>query len=225
MPIVVIKPRVYLVGGPELTYYLDAYFYAIITERENIILIDSGCGRGYINTLRNILELGLSPRKVKYIINTHCHVDVSGGDYYFYNAFNTTVIAHEPDSLIIQQGDCEKTLARKLNLDFKPTPVSISLRGAYEKMIIDDVELRIYHCPGHTRGSILILATIDQSNILFGGDTITRSNGGFKVELHSNCMDKLLNLDYEVACFNRFYVRYKAREFIERILTKCRYPL
>lgn len=218
MPAVVIKPRVYLVGGPELTYYLDAYFYAVITEHENIILVDSGCGRGYINTLRNILELGLSPRKIKYIINTHCHVDVSGGNYYFYNAFNVTTIAHEPDSLVIQRGDREETLAKKLNLEFKPSPISISLRGAYEEITIDDVKLHIYHCPGHTRGSILILARVGDFNILFGGDTITRGNRGFNVELQCNHIGRLLNLNYEAACFNRFYIRYKAKEFIKRIL-------
>lgn len=222
MPVITIRPGTYLIGGPELTFYLDLYFYAIVTNKDNIILIDSGSGKGFTNTIRNLMELGLSPLKVRYIINTHCHVDVAGGDYYFHNTFGTPIIAHEPDSLIIQHGDPKRTLAEELNIPFNPVPVYISIRRPVEKITLDDAELFIYHCPGHTEGSVLVLAMINGFKVLFGGDSIIPDNGRFKVEVLEDKRKLLLDLDYHVACFNRFYLRDNAKETIETILLSSR---
>ncbi len=85
------------------------------------------------------------------IILTHHHYDHVGAVGKIRRHFDLPVIMHEIDSYMLK----EKT--------------DISLKDG-DSIYLEDEELKIFHTPGHTAGSICILS--EKSKVVFTGDTI-----------------------------------------------------
>lgn len=133
-----------------------------------IALIDTGRDARLIQKLRKI---GIRPEQVSIVINTHCHYDhISCNDFFT----EAAVCMHEIDAKHVENMDEEFTLSR-YEKDILPKVDkklvdgdTINLGGG--KDVEDEGEkLLIIHTPGHTAGSICILAPGGQ---LFTGDTL-----------------------------------------------------
>ena len=76
------KPRqiidhVYQVGGAAISDVRDGAIYLL--DLDELVLIDSGAGIGFDQTLSNIQLVGFDPANISTVILTHCHMDHIGG--------------------------------------------------------------------------------------------------------------------------------------------------
>lgn len=176
MPVVTVYRNIYRIGGRDLTHIYDSNIYAVRIDSDNYMLIDTGTGRGLLNLIGNMLELGVSPYNIKYVIVTHAHYHAAGSLWWF-SRTRALSVAHEPDASFIRSGDKAYTSADEFEDSFTPTPVSINIGYNIEeyKIITGYYIVRILHTPGHTKGSISILINNKQNNdnILFVGDSLT----------------------------------------------------
>ena len=85
------------------------------------------------------------------VILTHHHYDHVGGAEKLRDYFECPVMMHEQDAFVYRQ------------------PVDRLLADG-DEIDLDGETLRVYHTPGHTRGSICILS--EKSKVVFTGDTI-----------------------------------------------------
>lgn len=85
------------------------------------------------------------------VILTHHHYDHVGGAEKLRDYFECPVMMHEQDAFVYRQ------------------PVDRLLVDG-DEIDLDGETLRVYHTPGHTRGSICILS--EKSKVVFTGDTI-----------------------------------------------------
>lgn len=95
-----------------------------------------------------IAEQGLAMQGV---ILTHHHYDHVGGAEKLRDYFECPVMMHEQDAFVYRQ-PVDRLLANGDEID------------------LDGETLRVYHTPGHTRGSICMLS--EKSKVVFTGDTI-----------------------------------------------------
>jgi len=61
--------RIYQIGGPDITSPNDCCVY-LIDGKEELCLVDTGCGFTYKELLFNILRLGFSPEAIRYVLLT-----------------------------------------------------------------------------------------------------------------------------------------------------------
>lgn len=223
MPLIGVARGIYLIGGPMLTHMLDANVYLVLSEKHKGIMIDSGTGLGFENMLRNILELGINPFKdLEYVVLTHCHIDHVGGASALYYGLGVKTIAHEPDSLFIREGNPDKTLAKKLGLEFKPSPITVNLRKEYETLEVDGMVFEIIHTPGHTQGSISVYFEIHGNKVLALGDTIPFNEQVFIEDFHAwkKSLSKILQYDFEIVLGGHGYISKDGKTFIEELLAR-----
>ena len=102
------KPRriyenVYQVGGAAISDVRDGAIYLI--DLGELVLIDSGAGIGFDQTLKNIQLVGFDPVNISAVILTHCHMDHIGGTAQFRQNFGSRVIMHALDAEIVERGD------------------------------------------------------------------------------------------------------------------------
>jgi hydroxyacylglutathione hydrolase len=132
---------------------------------------------------------------LKYIINTHGHLDHSVGNSYLKEKTGVPIAIHTEDAimLIIPQ---DPLLSLMLH-EYSMIPADIELQDD-EIIKLGNIELQVIHTPGHTPGGMCLLT----DNVIFTGDTLfaggigrTDLVGGSYKQLVQSIKDKLLVLD------------------------------
>lgn len=169
-----VAPGVYVVGGVDLSSPYDNNVYLISLANDEFLLYDSGSPWGVLNIIRNIMELGYSLRRLRYVIISHAHIESSGGAHmiYWINK-DVETVAHEPDSTRIRQGDPVYTNACEYNTGFPSYPISLSLHENTKNHVLSkDPSIEILHTPGHTKGLITLVYDDGESRIAFISDAL-----------------------------------------------------
>lgn len=132
----------------------------IIKSKDEIIIIDPA-----FDSEKIIKEIKNLKGCVKYIINTHGHIDHISSNNDLLKEFNCQLLIHELDSKLLTSP------GRNLSLLFGYSYVSrnadLLLRDG-DIVKIGDLELKVIHTPGHTEGSISLYG----NGFVFTGDTL-----------------------------------------------------
>ncbi len=124
----------------------DNFSYLIYSEGEKeAALVDPGFSAA--GSLKRLSDLGLD---LSYIINTHHHADHTAANDSVKKLFSPQILAHELDAPKIKGG------------------ADVTLQDG-QILNIGDVEIKIIHTPGHTRGGICLLV---DDKFLLTGDTL-----------------------------------------------------
>ncbi len=166
-------------------YEVNSYLYFDADLKEGI-LIDPGFY--YEDEKRRFLDFILNNRlDIKYIINTHGHIDHIVGNSFCKKFCKAPVYLNKSDWFLRDNIlSYSETFGFQLNslpeIDFDLT--------AEEKFTIGDNELIIINTPGHSPGSVSLISHKDR--FIFSGDLIFRNSIG-RTDLPGGNFDILIN--------------------------------
>jgi metallo-beta-lactamase class B len=135
--------NVYYVGTDGLASYL-------ITSPQGHILVDTVMPESTSLITANIQKLGFKVTDIKYLINTHAHIDHTGGLAEIKQASGAQMVGGEADKPLLEGGyypGAESDDALK----FPPVKVDRTVREG-DKVTVGDVTLIAHETPGHSPG-------------------------------------------------------------------------
>jgi len=158
------------------------------------IIIDPGFGSYEAERFLN--EISEKNLRIKYIINTHGHVDHISGNCILKQATGAKIMIHEADAPMLT--DHLKNLSGVLGFTAVSPSADLLLKDG--DLIKGELfELKVIHTPGHSRGSICLYCSSE--SIVFTGDTLFAGSIGstdFSDSSFENIMrslkDKLMRL-------------------------------
>ncbi len=173
-----------------VTGVLDVNTYILgCCQTKRAVVIDPGGGEDEI--LRVISNNGF---RLKYIINTHGHLDHIVGNSLLKEKTGAPILIHKEDAvmLVIPQDPLISLMLK----EYTSIPADIKVEEN-DIIHVGKLSLRIIHTPGHTPGGMSLIT----DNIVFTGDTLfaggigrTDLVGGSYATLIKSIKDKLLVL-------------------------------
>lgn len=138
---------------------------------------------------------------IKYIINTHGHMDHIGANAQIKEATGAKILIHHDDRNLLTSP--AKNLAIFWGRMTKSPPADKLLKDD-EIVSLGNLKIKVIHTPGHTRGSICLLV----DDRLFTGDTLMRNTigrtdfpGGSSKMLVQSIKERLLPLGDEIEVY------------------------
>ena len=206
------------VGGGDLTAPEDAAIY-LIRSGEQAALIDAGCGNGHARLVENISSVLAKDITITYLFLTHCHYDHVGGAAALKEQYGCKIVAHQLDAAYLEAGDSQVTAASWYGTKMQPLSIDHKIEGHKEIFKIGEQEVSAYHCPGHSPGSLVYWATLENQKILFGQDV----HGPLDPSLLSNREDYIRSLKFmmglkaDILCEGHFGV-YRGTDNINKFI-------
>jgi len=107
---------------------------------------------------------------IKYIVNTHHHIDHVMGNREMVARTGAQIVIHKDDAPRIQ--DADPTMLRMFGAEL-PSEADILVSDG-DLIEVGNVALKVIHTPGHTPGGICLYLekTPDSQGMLFSGDTL-----------------------------------------------------
>ena len=139
------------------------------SKAEEAVVIDPGFDKAS-ETDRILAEIERNKFHVKFIVNTHGHPDHTGGNRALKDATSAPLLMHELDAPMLENTLPDKTIGEG---------------GVLE---IGEVKLRVLHTPGHSPGSVALLA----ADSVFVGDTLFAGSIG-RYDLPGGSLEQLMN--------------------------------
>ena len=135
---------------------------------------------------------------VKYLINTHMHIDHLFGDEYVMGKYGVGIAASTDDS-ILSSRIAEQARMFHLRTDISESlTISTPLKDG-DRLRLGKEEIEIFAVPGHSPGSIALYCS--ESGFVITGDALFRGSigrtdlpGGNYAQLISSITNKLLTL-------------------------------
>lgn len=159
-------------GGDQGERRMKIYKIVVGFLETNCYIVASGKGRAFVIDPGDDLErikgvLTTHKLKPEFIVNTHGHID-----HIKANAdFQLPVFVHEYDRDMI--ADVGKNASTVILGTFKPVVPGRILKDG-DLLTLDELQFKVVHTPGHTRGCICLLG----EGVLFSGDTLFRGGIG-----------------------------------------------
>lgn len=99
------------------------------------------------------------------VVLTHGHYDHIGLADFYSEKFNIPIYIHPDDEPMLKMAELNFSVYMNNPLVIKSKKIERLLDG---ELVIGDIELEIVATPGHTKGSVCVIA----ENMLFSGDTL-----------------------------------------------------
>ncbi len=158
---------VYLVGQERqsnLTFMIDC-------GPSGVAIIDPTYESEVDLTIANVEKCGRRKEDIRWVLNTHCHIDHAMADKKFHE-LGAQIILHEADADAVEKGTQVTAFYLVKGLTaFPRSPVGRRLSDG-EELELGARKIRVIHTPGHTPGSVCFLLEVDGKNLLFSGDTV-----------------------------------------------------
>lgn len=156
--------KMFTVGLMETNCYLAGDL-----EAEEAVVIDPGFDKAS-EAERILGEIQHNKFHVKYIVDTHGHPDHTGGNKALKDATRAPLLIHELDAPMLEDTVPDKTISEGDVLE------------------LGEVKLRVLHTPGHSPGSVALLA----ADSIFVGDTLFAGSMG-RYDLPGGSLERLMN--------------------------------
>ncbi|MEO1101764.1 MAG: subclass B3 metallo-beta-lactamase [Pseudomonadota bacterium] len=152
-PFRVIGP-IHFVGSRGLSMFF-------IPTEDGHILIDGGVPENAPMVASSIRELGYDPKDIKVLLNTHAHLDHSGGLAELKALSGAKLIASEGDRSALEGGFY---LGSEDRPDFNSKPVDVDeIIADGETVSLGGITLTAHITPGHTRGCTSWTLDVDEA--------------------------------------------------------------
>jgi len=111
--------------------------------------------------------------KVKYLINTHCHIDHILGCDSVKKKFNPDFLIPEKESILLEHAGEQAVM---FGLEFHKPPKPDLFINENTKLSIGNFQLKFLYTPGHTPGELCIY--FEKENICLTGDVLFKEGIG-----------------------------------------------
>lgn len=126
----------------------------LVRTDDGDILLDGGIANTAPQILTNLRRLGVDPRGIRYLLNSHGHFDHVGGFAELQRATGAIVVARGADADAIERGRGDRSDPQYLSTDaFDPVP-KVRRVADGETIALGGTVLTAHATPGHTPGSI-----------------------------------------------------------------------
>ena len=172
-------------------YELYTNVYIIQDEKtKETMVVDPGAEVDKIIEMLDILKA-----KLKYIYLTHCHGDHIGGVSELQKRKGGKILIHRFDADGLTNPDISLTNFLGIDASFEPD----SRLNDKDLLHLGNVELKVIHTPGHTKGGTCLYCA--KEGFLISGDTLFRGTWGRTdlptgsiEDIMSSITDKLMKL-------------------------------
>lgn len=136
-----------------------------------------------------ILEdfVGSNDLKIKYLINTHCHLDHILGCGYIKRKFNPEFYAPEKDILLLENATQQ---AEMFGLTIEQPPFPDKIINEQTELYLGQSSLKFLFTPGHTPGEMCIY--LENEKICITGDVLFKEGIG-RTDLWGGDYDTLID--------------------------------
>ena len=136
------------------------------------VIIDPGC---YDLKERETLDKFIDKEslQIKYLVNTHCHIDHIFGNAYLKEKYSPTFLAPEKDLLML---DLMMDTAKSYGVEFTPSPEPDKLIDESTPFVLGESIGKFIFTPGHTPGEYCLY--FEKEKICFTGDVLFRRSIG-----------------------------------------------
>lgn len=172
-------------------------FVVACEETKEAVIIDPGAEADRI--YRVVTFHGFT---LKYVMNTHAHLDHIGGIAEIIEKTGVPFLLHKDDLYLIEEIENDPLQAF---IQVKAPPLPNRFFSDGERIPVGKLEFEVMHTPGHTPGSVCFLV----ENVLFSGDTLFSNSigradlpGGNHKQLLASIREKLLPLDDNVRVYS-----------------------
>ncbi|MCK6604957.1 MAG: MBL fold metallo-hydrolase [Ignavibacteriaceae bacterium] len=124
--------------------------------------------------------------KIRYLINTHCHIDHVFGNSAVKRKFNPEFLAPEPDMFLLRAA---KKQGELFGVEVESSPEPDQFITEQTELTLGEFKLNFIFTPGHTPGEYCVYNTA--GNILIAGDVLFNEGIG-RTDLWGGDMDTLL---------------------------------
>ncbi len=159
--------------------------YILYTESGSCVIIDPGCySHQEENELLNfIVENELKPQA---LLNTHAHIDHVFGNAFVLNQFTIPYYLHNDDLSTLNS---VASYAHVYGFEgYKTSPQPTHTLSKVSNLIFDNIELTVFHTPGHCPGHVVFYS--EKDHFVINGDVLF--NGSFgRVDLPGGSIDIL----------------------------------
>lgn len=156
------------------------------------VLIDTGMAANFHYLETSLLELGLRPSDIHFIILTHEHFDHIGATAFLYE--HAVVAAHRLAANKIELQDEFVTMMKSRGAC--PNPLRADVWLEHDTTIdLGNYRLRALHTPGHTSGCICLYEPNERllltGDTVFAGGTLSGIFGSGNISDYMNSLERL----------------------------------
>ncbi|MEM2341375.1 MAG: MBL fold metallo-hydrolase [Candidatus Bathyarchaeia archaeon] len=181
---------------------LSTNCYIVACERTcKALIIDPGFDE--VEAPWILKEIDEHNLRIKYVLNTHGHMDHISGNTLVKETLRAKIIIHQSDACMLT--DPLKNLSMLLGRAVISPPPDLTIQNG-EILRIGFLKFKVIHTPGHTPGSISLYC--EDERVVFTGDTLfarsigrTDLPGGSYETLISTIRGRLFNLPDETAVY------------------------
>lgn len=150
-------------------------------ESKETMVVDPG---GEVDKIVEMLDI--MNAKLKYIYLTHCHGDHIGGVSELQNRKGGKILIHRFDAEGLTNPDISLTNFLGIDASFEPD----SRLNDGDKLHLGNLELKVIHTPGHTKGGTCLYCK--KEGFLISGDTLFRGTWG-RTDLPTSSLEDIMD--------------------------------
>ena len=156
------------------------------------VVIDPGCSNA-AEQKTMLAFLGAHSLNLKYILNTHCHLDHVWGNRFFKERFKIPLLCPKGEEKNLEMAEMSAKLYGIPG--FEPSPEPDQWFEAGEKISFGNIVLETLFVPGHTAGHVAFYHP--ESKRLFSGDVLFSGSVG-RTDFPGGSMPVLMNSIFKV---------------------------
>ena len=143
--------------------FLTNCYIVACQQTKEAIIIDPGFNN-HLEAEKPLKFIHDNMLTIKFIVNTHGHSDHICGNKMMKKRFHTPILIHEHDAHMLGKSSTKTDM---FGFENSSPPADMLLHDG-DSVKFGKITLKVIHTPGHTRGSISLLAKKE----IFTGDTL-----------------------------------------------------
>lgn len=140
-------------------------YIVVCEETLEALIIDPGFSEHESSSI--LREIERRDLHIKYVVNTHGHIDHISGNAEIKKATKAKIMIHENDAGMLTNP--RRNLSLMFGLSMVSPPPDRILRDG-DRIRVGSLDLEVLHTPGHTPGSISLYCR--KERVVFTGDTL-----------------------------------------------------